>query len=141
MAVTNFKNVSKPNHLKLSIITNGNSNNIRVTHYGESNDGDYYHDSSKPTKQNIMCGGQPAWAIIKESNDFRNNANLPRKNETAPTTKFTVLRPEKSRFAVVIDVSGSMKDHSRLARVQQSATDWINYDVQNGSSVALVKFS
>ena len=27
MAVTNLKNVSKPNHLKLSIITNGNSNN------------------------------------------------------------------------------------------------------------------
>ena len=40
MAVTNLKNVSKPNHLKLSIITNGNSNNE-----GNSNIVDIYHPS------------------------------------------------------------------------------------------------
>ena len=46
-----------------------------------------------------------------------------------------------ARFALVLDTSGSMKDHRRLDRVKQSASDWINFDVQNGSSVAIVTFA
>jgi len=111
-----------------------------VNHYGESTDGKYYHDSNKPTKQNILCRGQPAWQVIQNSEDFRNGTNPPM-DEEPDSTKFHVLRPQKAKFAVVIDVSGSMSKYRRLTRVQQSATDWIQYDVQNGSSVAIVKFS
>ena len=111
-----------------------------MNHYGESTDGMYYHDSNKPTKQNILCGGQPAWQVIQNSEDFLNGINPPMDEEPDPT-KFHVLRPQKAKFAVVIDVSGSMDNHKRLTRVQQSATDWIQYDVQNGSSVAIVTFS
>ena len=62
-------------------------------------------------------------------------------DEEPDSTKFHVLRPQKAKFAVVIDVSGSMSKYRRLTRVQQSATDWIQYDVLNGSSVAIVTFS
>ena len=113
---------------------------LQVNHYGESTDGMYYHDSNKPTKQNILCGGQPAWQVIQNSEDFRNGTNPPM-DEDPDQTKFHVLRPQKAKFAIVIDVSSSMDTARRLSRVQQSATDWIQYDVQNGSSVAIVKFS
>ena len=61
--------------------------------------------------------------------------------EVAPPTKFRILRPEMARFALVLDTSGSMNGHRRLERVQQAAADWLNYDVQDGSSVAIVNFA
>ena len=97
------------------------------------------HDLDKPTKHNILCDQKPVWQVIQESPDFA--GVKPMTQKVAPPTKFQILRPEMARFALVLDTSGSMNNHRRLERVQQSASDWLNFDVQNGSSVAIVTFA
>lgn len=59
---------------------------------------------------------------------------------TSSPTKFTVLRQEAAKFALVLDYSYSMRDYDRIKKLQTTARRWILHEVADGSSVGIIKF-
>ena len=102
-----------------------------------------YHDSNLPNKQNLYCGGRSTWEVILESEDFKNNANLP--NDTIHNTdpEFIIIGGERSSlsYVLVMDISKSMDDKQRFIPMKSAAKRWITYDVLDGTKVGLVFFN
>ena len=67
------------------------------------------HQDDIPTKQNLFCNGRSPWSVIMENEDFANGSNEPiilTDDETIP--EILVVKAEKTKYVVVMDVSGSM---------------------------------
>ena len=112
-----------------------------VDHFCKNTEVEYHHDIYKPTKHNSMCDYKSTWDVIMENDDFINVQPMNITNN-APETQFTILYPDDGgRFVLVLDRSGSMKDESRMERLKQSSTRWIEYDVPVGTKIGLTSFS
>nr|XP_027226526.1 calcium-activated chloride channel regulator 1-like [Penaeus vannamei]XP_027226527.1 calcium-activated chloride channel regulator 1-like [Penaeus vannamei]XP_027226529.1 calcium-activated chloride channel regulator 1-like [Penaeus vannamei] len=96
------------------------------------------HNLRAPTKQNNKCDHRSVWAVIETHSDFKGNNNPP--TSTSSPTKFTVLRQEAAKFALVLDYSYSMRDYDRIKKLQTTARRWILHEVADGSSVGIIKF-
>jgi calcium-activated chloride channel regulator 4 len=112
-----------------------------VDHFCKNTEVEYHHDIYKPTKHNSMCDYKSTWDVIMENEDFI-NVNPMNITNNPPETEFTILYPDDGgRFVLVLDRSGSMDDESRMDRLKQSSTRWIEYDVTNGTQIGLASFS
>ena len=88
-----------------------------------------------------MCDYKSTWDVIMENDDFINVQPM-NITDNAPETQFTILYPDDGgRFVLVLDRSGSMESESRMDRLQQSSTRWIEYDVTEGTQIGLTSFS
>ncbi|XP_037785047.1 calcium-activated chloride channel regulator 3A-1-like [Penaeus monodon] len=96
------------------------------------------HNLRAPNKHNTKCDHRSVWSIIKMHPDFKDDNNL--QTQTASATKFTVLRQEAAKFALVLDYSYSMRDYDRIKKLQSTARRWILHEVAEGSSVGIIKF-
>ena len=100
-----------------------------------------YHQDDIPTKHNDLCKGKSTFTVIKEHEDFEGylNDNTIESRET----KFEIFRARSgSNFVMVLDVSGSMMDEfPRLIRLIQSSKRWLEYDLEDGVSLGITKFS
>ena len=88
-----------------------------------------------------MCDYRSTWDVIIENEDL--NGVKPMNISVAPPeTEFTIMYPDDGgRFVLVLNRSGSMKDESRMERLKQSSTRWIEYDVPVGTKIGLTSFS
>ena len=112
-----------------------------VDHFCKNTEVEYHHDIYKPTKHNSMCDYKSTWDVIMENDDFIDVEPMNITNNP-PETQFTILYPDDGgRFVLVLDRSGSMDDESRMDRLKQSSTRWIEYDVTNGTQIGLASFS
>ena len=112
-----------------------------VDHFCKNTEVEYHHDIYKPTKHNSMCDYKSTWDVIIENEDFIGvkpmNISI-----APPETEFTIMYPDDGgRFVLVLDRSGSMNDKSRMDRLKQSSTRWIEYDVTEGTQIGLASFS
>ena len=113
-----------------------------VDHFCKNTEVEYHHDIYKPTKHNSMCDYRPTWDVIIENEDFIdvNPMTVP-----PPETEFKIMYPDDGgRFVLVLDRSGSMDDNAdetRMDRLKQSSTRWIQYDVAIGTQIGLTSFS
>ena len=58
-----------------------------------------------------------------------------------PETTFTIYKPETGgRFVLTLDKSGSMDEKNRMTRLKQSTIKWINYELEEGNQLGIVKF-
>ncbi|XP_047476067.1 calcium-activated chloride channel regulator 3A-1-like [Penaeus chinensis] len=96
------------------------------------------HNFLAPNKHNNKCDRRSVWSIIKMHPDFKDDNNP--QTQTASPTKFTVLRQEEAKFALVLDYSFSMRDYDRIKKLQSTARRWILHEVAEGSSVGIIKF-
>ena len=91
-----------------------------------------------------MCDYDSTWDVIIRNQDFVNAKPL-NPNNPAPDTSFKIVYPDEGgRFVLVSDRSGSMADPKRdprMDRLKQSASRWLNYDVEVGTKIGLVSFS
>ena len=112
-----------------------------VDHFCKNTEVEYHHDIYKPTKHNSMCDYKSTWDVIMENDDFINVQPM-NITDNAPETQFTILYPDDGgRFVLVLDRSGSMDEESRMDRLKQSSTRWIEYDVTEGTQIGLTSFS
>ena len=112
-----------------------------VDHFCKNTEQTFHHDIYKPTKHNSMCDYKSTWDVIMENDDFINVEPMNITNN-APETQFTILYPDDGgRFVLVLDRSGSMESESRMDRLKQSSTRWIEYDVTEGTQIGLTSFS
>ena len=98
------------------------------------------HQADIPTKHNDMCQGQSTFEVIKNHPDFKDYLN--NNTEESRTPSFEILRSKtSSSFVMVLDVSGSMKENSRLDRLKASAKRWLTYDLDDEVPLGVAKFS
>ena len=103
---------------------------------------DLKHDIFKPTKHNAKCNFLPPWEIIKSNVDFQQENFKPMNTSVLPPeTTFTIYKPETGgRFVLTLDKSGSMDEKNRMTRLKQSTIKWINYELEEGNQLGIVKF-
>ena len=113
-----------------------------VDHFCKNTEQTFHHDIYKPTKHNSMCDYKSTWDVIMENDDF---INVDPMTEPPPETEFKIMYPDDGgRFVLVLDRSTSMNDdpnESRMDRLKQSSTRWIEYDVPIGTQIGLTSFS
>ncbi|XP_042884903.1 calcium-activated chloride channel regulator 1-like [Penaeus japonicus] len=97
------------------------------------------HVADAPNRHNDKCSRSSVWDVIEAHADFVGGANPPASNSIP--TRFTVLRQEEAKFALVLDYSGSMGSYDRIVKLQRAARRWILHEVSMGSSVAIIKFT
>ncbi|XP_071106743.1 calcium-activated chloride channel regulator 1-like [Haliotis cracherodii] len=99
------------------------------------------HNREAPNKHNRMCGQRSTWAVISETEDFKEGNNRPRDGiDTTPTIKI-VKATTKRRVALVLDTSGSMLNEDKLTRLRQTASNFIMNGVDSDADVGVVSFS
>ena len=100
------------------------------------------HDWYVQTRQNVMCYGQSAWEVIRQSEDF--SGLTPMNDQKPPQTEFRILKPGSStRYALVLDISGSMTNPDKcpkIDRLKEAAKKFVMYDVADGDQVGVVEF-
>ncbi|XP_047476220.1 calcium-activated chloride channel regulator 4A-like [Penaeus chinensis] len=99
----------------------------------------FSHDALAPSRHNLMCEGRSAWDVMGLHPDFDGGANPP-----APSispTKFTVLRQEVVKIALVLDYSSPcMGTSQRIQKLQRAVRRWILYEVPDGIHLGIIKF-
>ncbi|XP_057373421.1 calcium-activated chloride channel regulator 4-like [Daphnia carinata] len=99
------------------------------------------HNREAPTKQNAVCDSRSVWSVISNHADFARNNNPPAAIADIKPT-FNIVRVlTGARYVLVTDVSGSMDDYNRIGRLHDAARRWIKYDITDGTSLGIVKFS
>ena len=101
------------------------------------------HDWFGPTRQNVMCYGQSAWEVIRQSEDFKGLS--PMNKLIPPPTEFRILQPGSNgtRYVLILDKSNSMKKPTecpRIDRLKEASKKFVMYDVMDGDQVGVVSF-
>ncbi|XP_070578301.1 calcium-activated chloride channel regulator 1-like [Ptychodera flava] len=98
------------------------------------------HNVEAPSRHNRLCQQRSVWEVMRNNDDFRNNANPPR---TISSTKprFRVVKRTVSNVAMVLSVGASMASANRMEKMGQAVRSFIMNDVQDGQRVGMVTFS
>ncbi|XP_022080328.1 calcium-activated chloride channel regulator 4-like [Acanthaster planci] len=116
-----------------------------VVNFCDSDDTDRpgsLHDREAPTRHNRLCGGRSCWDIMRQHNDFKDDANLPRNVDDAelqPT--FNLVQARDKRVVLLIDSSSSMRYDNRFDRLRSAAAHFIQSVADNSSHVGIVHFN
>jgi hypothetical protein len=78
---------------------------FKVVHFCKGSE----HNVAAQNKHNDMCQRRDTWSVIMESDDFKNGNGVP-KDFDKFDTDFKIVKPTGTRFVVVMDISGSMKE-------------------------------
>ncbi|KZS12185.1 Calcium-activated chloride channel regulator 2 [Daphnia magna] len=133
-----FTNTFKPT----SSIMSDNRMLSSATHFCDDDPSSLHkHNREAPNKQNAVCDTQSVWSVISKHADFAGNNNPPATIANVKPT-FNIVRVlTGARYVLVTDVSSSMGSYNRIGRLYEAARRWIKYDVRNGTSLGIVKFS
>ncbi|XP_039176965.1 calcium-activated chloride channel regulator 1-like isoform X1 [Crotalus tigris] len=95
------------------------------------------HNMEAPNLQNKFCNYRSTWEVIMNSTDFASSSII---NTPLPDPSFTLMQARDRVVCLVLDVSGSMRDHDRIARLRQAAEVFILQIIETGSWVGIVRF-
>ncbi|KAK2881350.1 hypothetical protein QQF64_008339 [Cirrhinus molitorella] len=99
------------------------------------------HNYEAPNLQNKKCGKATWTVIFEDSVDKDALRSLKPLQSSPPVPVFKVVQRMHRVVCLVLDVSGSMADFSRILRLQQAATHFLLYIIEDLSSVGMVTFS
>nr|XP_054752473.1 calcium-activated chloride channel regulator 1-like [Lytechinus pictus] len=112
-----------------------------VIGYCDSNDGPHFHNREAQNKHNNLCDGRSAWDVMLETEDFLEGNNPPIEEDIDTTPTFRLVQARERRVVLVLDVSGSMGNNDRLTKLNQAATQYLRYTIDDGSFVGIAHFS
>ncbi|KAK9404090.1 epithelial chloride channel protein-like [Crotalus adamanteus] len=95
------------------------------------------HNMEAPNLQNKFCNYRSTWEVIMNSTDFASSSII---NTPLPDPSFTLMQARDRVVCLVLDVSGSMRDHDRIGRLRQAAEVFILQIIETGSWVGIVRF-
>ncbi|KAM3840700.1 calcium-activated chloride channel regulator 4 [Vipera latastei] len=95
------------------------------------------HNMEAPNLQNKFCNYRSTWEVIMNSTDFASSSII---NTSLPDPTFTLMQTRDRVVCLVLDVSGSMREHDRIARLKQAAEVFILQIIETGSWVGIVTF-
>ncbi|KAK2180607.1 hypothetical protein NP493_436g02010 [Ridgeia piscesae] len=105
------------------------------------------HNDEAPSIHNQLCKGRSAWEVMRDHEDFKDgNSPVIESSRKTNTTFRIVQAATNTRIVLVLDVSGSMNEVltsgvTKLARMRQTATDFLLKAVPTGYSIGLVIFN
>ena len=86
-----------------------------------------------------MCNGEPVWPHIMKSKDFQELSPYP-ENRVPPKTKFSIIKTEKMRYVLAVDMSISMQVYGHIESLQHAAKEWLSGDATDKDEVGIVGF-
>ncbi|XP_052473200.1 calcium-activated chloride channel regulator 4A [Carassius gibelio] len=99
------------------------------------------HNYEAPNLQNKKCGNKATWTVIfEDSVDKDALRSLKPLQSSPPAPAFKVVQRMHRVVCLILDVSGSMEG-SRILRLQQAATHFLQNIIEDQASVAMVTFS
>ncbi|KAF4103939.1 hypothetical protein G5714_014926 [Onychostoma macrolepis] len=98
------------------------------------------HNYEAPNLQNKKCGKATWTVIFEDSVDKDALRSLKPLKSSPPAPTFKVVQRMHRVVCLVLDVSGSMQG-SRILRLQQAATHFLQNIIEDQSSVGMVTFS
>ncbi|XP_016100338.1 epithelial chloride channel protein-like [Sinocyclocheilus grahami] len=98
------------------------------------------HNYEAPNLQNKKCGKATWTVIFEDSVDKDALRSLKPLQSSPPAPVFKVVQRMHRVVCLVLDVSGSMQG-SRILRLQQAATHFLQNIIEDQASVAMVTFS
>ncbi|KAI2645261.1 Calcium-activated chloride channel regulator 4A [Labeo rohita] len=98
------------------------------------------HNYEAPNLQNKKCGKATWTVIFEDSVDKDALRSLKPLQTSPPAPTFKVVQRKHRVICLVLDVSGSMQG-SRILRLQQAATHFLQNIIEDQSSVGMVTFS
>ncbi|XP_056329948.1 calcium-activated chloride channel regulator 1 [Danio aesculapii] len=99
------------------------------------------HNYEAPNLQNAKCSNKATYTVIfEDSVDKDALRSLKPLASTPPAPTFKVVQRMQRTVCLVLDISGSMQG-SRILRLQQASTHFLQNIIEDQSSVALVTFS
>ncbi|XP_077498060.1 calcium-activated chloride channel regulator 1-like [Amblyomma americanum] len=113
-----------------------------VSQFCDSSKGPRQHNAFAPNKQNKICNGRPTWEVISENEDFKKapRSDMSKRIQVSfEETQQKEILPQ--RVVLVLDLSESMANNSRLEFLKEAARRYIS-DIPDGSKrLAIVVFS
>uniref|UniRef100_A0A670YA91 Chloride channel accessory 1 n=1 Tax=Pseudonaja textilis TaxID=8673 RepID=A0A670YA91_PSETE len=95
------------------------------------------HNVEAPNLQNKFCSYKSTWEVIMNSTDFASSSVI---STPPPEPIFTLMQTRDRVVCLVLDVSGSMRDYDRIARLKQAAEVFLLQIIETGSWVGIVTF-
>ncbi|XP_058032882.1 calcium-activated chloride channel regulator 1-like [Ahaetulla prasina] len=95
------------------------------------------HNIEAPNLQNKFCNYKSTWEVIMNSIDFASSSII---NTPPPDPTFTLMQTHDRVICLVLDVSTSMRDFNRIARLKQAAELFLLQIIEIGSWVGIVTF-
>ncbi|XP_070397185.1 calcium-activated chloride channel regulator 1-like isoform X2 [Dermacentor albipictus] len=113
-----------------------------ITSFCKSNSSSHPHNKEAPNLHNEICGGKPTWDVIVKNKDF---IHLPPPN-VSKTIQVTIDeiqqdRDVKRRAVLVLDVSGSMREHKRLQTLKAAVDGFLLCLLDGTTQLGVVSFS
>ncbi|XP_062992766.1 calcium-activated chloride channel regulator 1-like [Elgaria multicarinata webbii] len=105
-----------------------------VTQFCDKNN----HNIYATNMQNKKCNYRSTWEVIMNSTDYVNSSPL---SAPPPEPVFSFLQTQARVVCLVLDVSGSMGGHNRIARLKQAAELFLLQVIETGSWVGVVTFN
>ncbi|CAG2176316.1 unnamed protein product, partial [Oppiella nova] len=108
-----------------------------------TNDTKLLHNNYAPNKHNIQCNYRSTAEVIEEHRDFKNqNPDTLSDGYSEPVIRLIRIdEDQSSRFVLVLDVSGSMRDFGRSALLHRAATRFVNDLIPDGMELGIIQFS
>ncbi|CAG2166360.1 unnamed protein product [Oppiella nova] len=108
-----------------------------------TNDTKLLHNNYAPNKHNIQCNYRSTAEVIEEHRDFKNqNPDTLSDGYSEPVIRLIRIdEDQSSRFVLVLDVSGSMRDFGRSALLHRAATRFVNHLIPDGMELGIIQFS
>lgn len=113
-----------------------------VSQFCDSGNGKRQHNRFAPNRQNKLCNGKSTWEVISNNEDFKNLPRPDMSKRIEVSFEETQQREDlPQRVVLVLDVSTSMDDYSRMTFLREAATRYIQ-DIKDGSKrLAIITFS
>ena len=93
-----------------------------------------------PTKQHVLCGGESAWEVINNSEDFKVvNRTMLRRSEVTP--QIDIVREAAPTHVLVLEISASMVENDDWKIIKKATHKLIRYDLPDSARLGVVSFS
>ncbi|XP_043115262.1 calcium-activated chloride channel regulator 3A-1-like [Puntigrus tetrazona] len=99
------------------------------------------HNYEAPNMQNEKCGKATWTVIFEDSVDKDALRSLKPLQSPPPPPSFKVVQRMQRVVCLILDVSGSMKDSSRILQQQQAAAHFLKKIIEDQARVGIVMFS
>ena len=101
------------------------------------------HNRYAPNKQNILCDYRSTSEVIEEHQDFKtlNTSALSDKYYEPVIRYLRIDSQQSSRFVLVLDVSGSMRDNGRIKLLNRAATRFVKDLIPNNFELGIIEFA
>ncbi|CAL1275126.1 unnamed protein product [Larinioides sclopetarius] len=99
------------------------------------------HDTSSPSKHNLLCNEEGTWFTVLRSPDFKHGRNAAPRHQLDTGVTFRFVREaEAPKVIVAVDVSSRMNTKNRYSLTKNAFSHFVTTLLPSGSELSLLTF-